>query len=219
MPGTVRDSVRGVSMFPQRARPCSRERVVDAAGRLRGRPQAPQIRSMERNHPNPSPTLDGGDRPGGQIVERQNPDRWITEKRLREAYVDGGSEIAQPETSQGVVEAINGRTTRCRSEPQRTFAAHMNARPAGSHAHPAHRQPIWQLQPGLHYIVAPMRPVRRMTPLPPALFRHPQLGVLPEWSCRPDPGPAPAARRVVSKGSVHGMPGAPSPGPESRLWM
>ena len=135
--GPVENAVGLVTVRPQRTGTMLRVRVTVAAGEFGGDSQAGEAGTVKRHEAKIAAHFDGGEGAGGKIVEGQNSDGRIAQECFGEADLDGGSEVADAEPAGGVVEAMNGRLSSGRAEPERISAVGVNSHPARAGSHDA----------------------------------------------------------------------------------
>src|SRR5258706_12279772 len=78
---SVEDSVRLAAVLPQGARPRLRSHVVAAAGQLRCNAQSGETRAVDRHEPQLAAHLYDGDGSPGEILERENSNWRVGQKR------------------------------------------------------------------------------------------------------------------------------------------
>src|ERR1035441_2649627 len=116
---SIEDSVRLVTVLPQRTRPKLRTHVVAATCQLGRHPQSGETRTVNRHDPQIAADFHSRDGAPSEIVECQNSHGRIAEKRFGKAHLKGGSQIAYAESPVRIVEAMNRLAAGARAEPKR----------------------------------------------------------------------------------------------------
>jgi len=212
MARSIQNAVRPGGVLPQCTRPKLRGSVVAAACQFGSHSQPGETRAVNRHQAQIAAHFHSRHGPRGKIVECQNSYGRIAKKSLGKAHLDGGAEIAYPESPGWIIEAMNGLAAGPGTEPKRIPALRVNSHPAASGSHMSRRKA--RRQRWLRRHARPTPPVLQTTERWRSPFRSRRISALRGSSGPPEPARTRAIRRVGSKDFESGMPEAPPRGRE-----